>query len=204
MVKINQKNSGSNCRHLDASSNSRIYSSSYVHHQKLWRANLTLQLLNKSQTSSWCSHPPQPWSPPLPPTVNGPITVALVGKLSQIVGNLQFMMFPQITPSGTCFPEKFSQFWDSQKLDRSFSKLWEKKPGSGLFYDLRGWTGHILRPLYIIQHRSLWPLYITHTKLLNFGVCHKTYSSLTKVKVLTFFQFLTYLHSLSQVNISSK
>ena len=35
-----------------------------------------------------------------------------------------------------------------------------------LFYDLTAWTGRILRPLYIIQHRSLWPLYITHTKLL--------------------------------------
>ena len=47
-----------------------------------------------------------------PPTVNGPITVALVGKLSQIVGNLQFMIFPQINPSGTCLGEKFSTFWE--------------------------------------------------------------------------------------------
>ena len=98
-----------------------------------------------------------------PPTVNGPITVALVGKLSQIVGNLQFMIFPQINPSGTCFGEKLSTFWE-QILKKS-----KKSPGVGcttLFYDLTAWTGRILRPLYIIQHRSLWPLYITHTKLL--------------------------------------
>ena len=62
----------------------------------------------KSQISSWC---PGPTPLTSPPTVNGPITVALVGKLSQIVGNLQFMIFPQINPSGTCLGEKFSTFW---------------------------------------------------------------------------------------------
>ena len=95
--------------------------------------------------------PPTPTLiPPLPPTVNGPITVALVGKLSQIVGNLQFMMFPQITPSGTCFEEKFSKF--STVYSQNFERRTSQKPGA-LFYYPRGWTGHILWALSIIQ---LW------------------------------------------------
>ena len=60
--------------------------------------------------------------PPLSPTVNGPITVAPVGKLSQIVGNLQFMMFPQTNPWGTCFGEKFSEIWDQKKGIGSLKK----------------------------------------------------------------------------------
>ena len=108
----------------------------------------------KSQISSWC---PSPTPLTSPPTVNGPITVALVGKLSQIVGNLQFMMFPQNNPCSTCFwgGDTLSQF-QTQRI-KAADRL--KKKEKMRIREMRVLTSNTLLYCFTISEAGLATFY---------------------------------------------
>ena len=104
---------------------------------------------------------PGPTPPTSPPTVNGPITVALVGKLSQIVGNLQFMMFPQNNPCSTCFwgEDTLSQFQTQRIKATDRLNIIRKKREKIKFSEMRVLTSNALLYCFTISEAGLATFY---------------------------------------------